>query len=252
MTTMTATKTTAAAGAGQAPGYAHSERRVFGRLAELGYVPEVVYDIGGSNAGWSTVLEKVWPAARFELFEPLAGRCDAYDRVLERVLRTRPRFRVHPVALGERNGTADFWHQPNAVGSSLLVKDIPAQEKVTVPVRRLDDLVAELSLPDADVIKVDVQGGELKVISGGQKAFSKAKMLHLETWLRRSYGGETPVLPEVILAVRELGFTLVELGDIWRNTDQELMAIDAFFGHRSFIAELEARGLGFPWSPNPA
>jgi hypothetical protein len=45
----------------------------------------------------------------------------------------------------------------------------------TVVVRRLDDLVEELSLPLPTVIKIDVEGAEVGVLEGAQKTLRDAR-----------------------------------------------------------------------------
>lgn len=231
-----------------ATSFAHSEKQFFARLAELGFDPACVYDIGASNGTWSSIMAEFFPTAQFEMFEPLV-RPD-YGDVLSHHLDTHPNLRMHRVALGSANGEAEFWNEPNGFGSSLLVRNVPQQEKVRVPVRRLDDFAHELGLPQPDVIKVDVQGGELRVLEGGRRTFAKARVLHLETWLRRGYGGETPLLHELIDALRPMEFLLVDIGDFWRHASEELYSVDAFFAHRALIDELRANGAGFPWAPN--
>ncbi|MCA9292237.1 MAG: FkbM family methyltransferase [Phycisphaerales bacterium] len=233
-----------------ATSFAQSERLFFRRLSKLKFDPACFYDIGASNGTWSSIMADYFPDARFEMFEPLSGQRADYDEVLAHHLGLHPGLRMHRVALSNLNGQADFWNEPNGFGSSLLTKNVPASEKVEVPVRRLDDYAHELELPPPDVIKVDVQGGELRVLEGGRNTFAHARILHLETWLRRGYGGETPLLHELIDALRPMDFLLVDIGDFWRHDSEELYSVDAFFAHRSLIDELRANGAGFPWAPN--
>lgn len=233
-----------------APVFANAELQFFTRLKDLGVTPDVVFDIGGSNSAWSTTINQVYGEARYELFEPLAGRCIEYDRVLEWALRTHPNFRLHPVALGERNCHADFWFHPEASASSLLLGKATAEQKISVPVRRLDDFVAEYRLAQPQVIKADVQGGELQVINGGRNTIAAADLLHLETWLVRGYGSSTPLLPELMEVLKPLGHVLVQIGDFWRKPDQELASVDAFFAHRRLIDRLKERGDQYPWPAN--
>jgi hypothetical protein len=154
------------------------------------------------------------------------------------------------VALGEKNGNADFWAEPNAVGSSLLVGNVPAEQKISVPVHRLDDFVAEYRLSQPQLIKADVQGGELQVINGGRNTFEAADLLHLETWLVRGYGKSTPLLTELMEVLKPMGHVLVQIGDFWRKPDQELASVDAFFAHRRLIERLKEQGDQYPWPAN--
>lgn len=227
--------------------FAQCEQRFFSRLRERGYQPSVVYDIGAANGSWSAAIAEVLPDAQYELFEPLASRHEPYRQVLAERLREQPRFRIHPIALSDRNGEAEFWETPNAVASSLLARAAPSEQKIVVPVRRLDDYAAERGLPQPQVIKADVQAGEALVIAGGVRAVARADVLHLETWLRRGYGRTTPLLTELIEALRPLGFVLVHLGDFYREQHQEIASVDAFFAHMRLIQRFRDDAGGFPW-----
>ncbi len=230
--------------------FAHCEKQFFSRLAGLGFSPGCVVDVGGSNAAWSTAISEVFPDTRFEIFEPLAGRRSDYDHVLEWALRTHPKFRLHEVALGATNGTAEFWNEEHGVGSSLLTRNAPKHQIVVIPVRRLDDYRVEQGITQPEVVKIDVQGGELLVMQGGPRTIENADVLHIETWLGRGYGSQTPLLPELMDFLRPLGHVLVQLGDFWRKPDQELFSVDAFFAHRRFIDRLASQGDPFPWPQN--
>ena len=227
--------------------FAQCEKQFFTRMQACGFEPSVIYDVGAAHGCWSAVIAEVFPEAQFELFEPLAGRDPVYRRELDRRLESHPNFRLHEFAVGDRNGEADFWCMPSAVASSLLAQSAPRDQRIKVPVRRLDDAVAALGLPQPQLIKMDIQGGEALAISGGVKTVVQADMLHLETWLRRGYGKPTPLLPELMDGLRPLGFVLVHLGDFYREDHQELASVDAFFAHARLIERLRAGGGEFPW-----
>lgn len=230
--------------------FAHCELDFFTRLQNAGFAPTCIVDVGASNAAWSTTLVQVFPDAAFELFEPLAGQHDDYDKVLQWALSTHQNLRMHAIALGAANTTAPLWTDADAVGSTLLSAKFPTNETIPVPVRRLDDYLAEHNIPQPQVIKIDVQGGELLVLEGAPHAVKHADILHIETWLTRGYRGQTPLLHEVIAHVRPLGHLLVQLGECWRKPTQELNVADAFFAHQRLIDRLTTQNKGFPWPQN--
>jgi FkbM family methyltransferase len=150
--------------------FASCEKQFFAKLATLGFAPTCIVDVGGSNASWSTAMCEVFPEARFELFEPLAGRRSDYDHILEWALRTHPNFRLHEIALGTTNGTTEFWNEEHGVGSSLLTKNAPQSQVVVVPIRRLDDALEGLFYASADKVrhaaeKLTLQSEKLKALS---------------------------------------------------------------------------------------
>ena len=229
--------------------FAQHEVEFMRRLAAMGYAPTCIFDIGAAQAGWSLAINDVFPDARYELFEPLAGRRPDYDRYLEPRTRQHANLRLHPVALGRANGHAEFWHEQGGYGSSLICVNQPAEERINVPIHRLDDYVTKAGLAQPQIIKADVQGGELEIIEGGRRTVAAADILHLETWLDRGYGKRTPLLHELIEALAPMGFRIVQFGNFWRNPREVLASIDAFFASAAFIYRLAAQGQGFPWPP---
>jgi FkbM family methyltransferase len=78
----------------------------------------------------------------------------------------------------------------------------------------LDDLFEEES--EFDLIKIDTQGSELDIISGGSKLCSKAKGILLEVSLTQ-YNENAPLYDEVIQYMEDFGFKKVDVLDEARN-----------------------------------
>jgi FkbM family methyltransferase len=173
-------------------------------------------------------MAQVVPHATFNLFEPLES--DQYAKELANVLRDRPDFRMHRIALGDEETTLQIHLYREHVGSTLIDLDWEGVvAKKAVPVRRLDDVVPTLALPPADLIKMDVQGFELKILAGAEVSCRLAKALVIETWFYRGYGPNTPLIGEIIDWMTGKNFTLVSLGDTYVSSEMALTSIDAFF-----------------------
>ena len=207
------------------------ETNLFRKLKGLGYNPAVVYDIGASNGVWSDTIALVLPDTEYHLFEALAEVIDFYREGLAERLQRRPHFHLHPVALGDRPGTAEFFVTQDGFGSSMLDRgDIPeVKQRVAMPRARLDDYIAEHTLPLPNVIKVDCQGAERMILDGGSAALEQADVVFLETWFKRGYGPDTPLLGEMVEYLKQRGFLLVETGEKFYGDRGELYSIDAFF-----------------------
>ncbi|HLP85477.1 MAG TPA: FkbM family methyltransferase [Phycisphaerales bacterium] len=230
--------------------FAEIEKEFFQRLTRCGWSASAVIDVGGSNGAWSRTLADVLPDCRFDLFEPLASRDPEYATILKNLCDDQTQFILHEVALGATAGTQQFWKQPWAVGSSLLARNAPPDEIIEVSVARLDDYREQHGIPQPQLIKIDVQGGELLVLEGGRQTAALADALHIETWLGRGYGKQTPLLPDVMDFLRPLDHVLVQLGEYWRKPDQELFVVDAFFVHRRLIDQIASAGCEYPWPQN--
>lgn len=211
-------------------------------LMKVGIAIDSIYDVGASNGGWSAQMAKVVPHATFNLFEPLES--DQYAEDLARVLRDRPDFCLHRFALGDEETTLRLNLFSNHGGSSLIDSDWEGVvSKKPVPVRRLDDVVSNLKLPPADLIKMDVQGFELKILNGGEVTCRQAKALMIETWLYRGYGPDTPLLGEIIDWMTRHDFKLVSFGDTYVAPDMTLCSIDAFFLRNDLMPVVAQSGI---------
>jgi FkbM family methyltransferase len=116
------------------------------------------------------------------------GTCYAFEpippirRVLMRRLRLRRWLRsavVHPFALSDRTGTADFTLALDGLEESGLRKRVAYNREagrlsqLTVEVRRLDEVI-----PARDrirFIKIDVEGGELDVLRGATRILEESR-----------------------------------------------------------------------------
>jgi FkbM family methyltransferase len=221
---------------GSSPALFNHETNLLKKLKGLGYQPEVVYDIGASNGVWSDTIALVLTDSEYHLFEPLADAVDFYRYDLTERLQRRRRFHLHPVALGDQSGTAEFFITHDAFGSSMLNRgDIPEVKlRTTVRKVRLDDYTVERGLPPANLIKIDCQGAERLILDGGPVALEQADVVFLETWLERGYGPETPLLGEMIEHLSQRDFGLVELGEKFYSDRGRLYSVDAFFFSAKF------------------
>jgi FkbM family methyltransferase len=96
------------------------QSRLLQRLKEQGYSFEVVFDVGASIGRWTREVQTVFPDARFELFEPLAGRVPEVDNAS--LVGQLMHATLHPVALSDRTGQGEIkFLAANGVGSSILI-----------------------------------------------------------------------------------------------------------------------------------
>ncbi len=203
------------------------------RLQLSGHHFNCFYDIGASICAWSQEVQSVCPQARFEMFEPLAGRhpeLDANTRADEVTNGC-----MHPVALSDTTGVAKMKVLGNrGVGSTTFLVDSDFRREtqlVDVPAFRLDDYVAEQGLAPADFIKLRTQASELGIIRGATQTLKQATFLLVATWARRVYGPETPLFHELSAALYEQGYVLHEILslDEGRDPDGTLRWFDAVF-----------------------
>lgn len=216
------------------PQVLQADRAIFRRLQQLGYDPQVVFDVGASNSGWSYYLHKVLSKAEFYLFEPLIDYSEDYRNLMEEMLRVYPNFHLYKYALGEKNATVTMNVFEDVVSSSTLtLPDVGQPTKpIEVPMLTLDQAIQQFDLPQPQVIKIDTQGNELAILKGASNTLAKVDVLFLETWLYRGYGTETPLLSEIANWLQPFNFELWDVGDGYRDHRGILATLDCVFLNR--------------------
>jgi FkbM family methyltransferase len=135
----------------------------------------VAYDIG-ANVGFTALLaaRQVGPRGRVVCFEPLAANADQIRH--NALLNGFDQIDVRCAALGAEDGEAAFQLSESPTWGRLAHCGAAPRPSgaIRVPVRRLDSLIAEgLSLPA--FIKMDVEGAEPDVITGGRTLLGETR-----------------------------------------------------------------------------
>lgn len=195
----------------------------------------VVYDIGAAGGILSSCLAKLENVREIHAFEPIPS---AFRELSEHVKRW-PQVVCHNVALGESAGQMSM-HVINGCrdSSSLLaMAALHKQESPTVccddhlepvAVVRLDDYARQKQLPRPDVIKIDTQGYEDRVLRGGADTVRQARYCVLEISFKPLYEG-SPVFDDIYQQMRTLGYRLICVtGALYGHSGQPLQ-IDGIF-----------------------
>ncbi len=137
----------------------------------------VFLDIGANDGIYSLfAAQRVGPQGTVWAFEP-SGR--EFARLEENIALNRlTNTRAFGLALGERNGlenltVADYGHEGQNTLGAFVHQDIEQKRTEQVVIRRLDDLVQEEQLPHIDVIKLDVEGAEHRVLAGARDVLGR-------------------------------------------------------------------------------
>ena len=174
---------------------------------------KAIIDAGAFIGDSVLVFQELNPSAVYA-FEPVPKYFELLKRTLElnRIANAIP----ENIALGAGSGTATMRVDSYKGGSSIVKADSSAKQggHITVPMRALDDYVAEHSL-QVGLIKTDLEGAEPDFIAGAKRTICEQKPILLisiyhnphdffeikpllESWgLGYRFGVHRPVIPGI-------------------------------------------------------
>jgi FkbM family methyltransferase len=205
--------------------------RALERLPVLGLSPRTVVDVGAAYGEWSELAGRVFPDAQLILVEPLSE----FAPFLEAAARRLANATMVPAAAGRESGSGVLHVHRDLVGTSLRTESDLAAVARDVTVLTIDGLVAEHSAEGPFVLKLDVQGAELDVLTGASATLAETELVQLETLLFPFYDG-APELADVVAFMREAGFVVYDVVDLgYRPLDGALAQVDLLFVPESSV-----------------
>jgi FkbM family methyltransferase len=228
-----------------------SLRGALRQMTKLGLRPRTVIDVG--VAFETRELYEEFPEAALLLIEPLAE----FEPFLRKIC-SQYKAQYVLAAAGESSGTVSLnVHADQLDCSSLFREAEGAQvdgEPREVPMITIDQVCEERGLNGPYLLKVDVQGAELKVLGGAVKTLQQCEVVILEVTLFGTMIGG-PQFSDVVSYMQDLGFAVYDLwGMLYRPLDGALAQIDmAFVPKNSKLRETNAfatpeQRMMFGWS----
>ena len=202
-----------------------------GRLRAAGWSPRCVYDVGASNGAWTSCIVRLWPDAEYHLFEPLAEAPEYAEGLAWMAGREDVDVTVHGVALDATESRSVIGVSVDPVGSSLLVDTTSEVFPRVVPVEAvtLDGYRGARGLPAPQLLKLDTQGLELRILQGARRTLREVEVVLAETWVRPGYGPATPLLADVVALLAEHGLAVIDFAGEYRDEHGTLFAKDLLF-----------------------
>jgi FkbM family methyltransferase len=148
-------------------GYAHYERATVALLRQLLRIKHTFVD-AGANVGYYSLFAAQYLECRGRVhaFEP---RRDCYLQLADNAQRNRlDGLTVNRVALSDEDGEARLFIPEDGgwTNASLLADFAGSDRFEVVPAMRLDTYCAMRDISNVDLLKIDVEGAELRVLRG--------------------------------------------------------------------------------------
>jgi len=207
----------------------------FGRerlLQSLVKAPEpVIFDVGAHHGESVAYLTNILPSAKIYSFEPDP---DSFNRLCTAAVEKVLYFNL---ALSDIDGTVSFFRNSISHTNSLLKVNLSSRdsigianaaaendtkyfesfnEEVRVAATRLDSFTEQHSIGQIDLLKIDVQGAECRVLAGGEATLRNTKVLVLEISFFDYYEHQTSFM-DVEQILSPLGFRLFSISEVSNN-----------------------------------
>ena len=154
-----------------------SGERLVIRIGVEGKPAPVVFDVGANEGQWLAELLACCPGARVHAFEPHAS-------LAARVASKYPSVSVNNLALADEPGTLHLYDYSSHAGSqhATLLEGVidgihqGSAQRVQVPVGSIDEYCMQRGIDRIDLLKIDVEGFELKVLQGAKRMLAEQRI----------------------------------------------------------------------------
>lgn len=178
------------------------------------FTPGGILDIGANEGEWAKRAAEIFPGVPIHMVEAQAG--------FEAVLKASG-FGYSITLLGAETKDAVTFHlDPNSLSGGSVMREVTSFHKdaLSLPMQRLDDLDTGLGGPL--LLKLDVQGYELEVLSGADETLRQSEVILAEVALLE-YNEGAPLMAEVVAFMTARGFLPFDIGDVMRRYEDSAM-----------------------------
>lgn len=196
-----------------------------------------IIDAGASNGSISKRLLRLFPQASVYAFEPNPLYLPILQELAAKDSRIHPEFSV----LSDKEGmiALNITRSPGSTSLFIPGKNLtemyPEQSEIEtvkhIEAVTIDDWAERKGNPSIQIMKFDIQGGELKALEGADRMLRTSTLLvYTEILFNSLYDGGA-VYSEIDLSLRKRGFILYDFYKPRYHKNGKLLWADAIFVH---------------------
>tara|TARA_Y100000590_G_scaffold435787_1_gene555602 strand:- start:37 stop:792 length:756 start_codon:yes stop_codon:yes gene_type:complete len=194
------------------------------------YYPEYIIDIGCGYGQWTKKLLKFYPLSKYLLF-------DADNNNIEKLKILKKEFNnINYKICLLANDTKKYKFFNMGYGSSIFEEQTAHKRNVVelVSTTLHHELPEELKNKTNNLIKLDVQGAELKILDGLKDLINFFEIIILEVSLH-NYNKDSPLFDKIIDYMTKKDFRMYDLFDLKRlgNDKSFLVQFDCVFAKKN-------------------
>ena len=189
---------------------------LFSVLKRFGFSPKHIVDVGANHGNWTRTSLRYFPEAQHTLLEP---QKELISHIEDLLAAGRP-IRWINAGASDSSGTLPFFVSHRDDSSSFVKPGEDASRSIPTQVLSLDDLLVKYELPVPDLVKIDAEGFDLKVMRGAKTLVGKTEVFLLEASVGCPY--ENSVAAAVQYMV-EHGYRLIDITEINRSPKDNVL-----------------------------
>jgi FkbM family methyltransferase len=219
---------------GSFPGDAFYAQKEF--LDHMNVRKPVIFDVGAHKGETVRRYKELFQDSNIYCFEPFPDNVN----ILRSRFSSDPSVHVFDKAVSDTTASRTFHINESDATNSLLPRtksgrryfSKAAAEKTELDVETItiDEVMKLNNINNIDILKFDIQGGELMALLGAENALRQQKIsvIYTEALFVPHYENN-PLLRDLWNTLEQYGYTLFDIYDLYRATNGQLRFADAIF-----------------------
>ncbi len=186
----------------------------FEAIQRAGFAPRHIVDVGANHGNWTRAAIRFFPEAQYTLVEPQ----DHLKVHVQDLIGRGHKIRWVNAVLGDKPGILPFTIASRDDSSTLALGEKEAHasgaQQVPMQVTTLDELVGSDGAPPPDLVKIDAEGFDLRVLAGASNLMGKTDIFLAEAMVCDPYDNS---LLDVVQHMASVGYRLIDITGLERS-----------------------------------
>lgn len=210
---------------------------LFSLLKKFGFAPKHIVDVGANHGNWTRKALDYFPEASYTLVEPQ----DHLKQYVQDLINRGYKIQWIHAGVGDQPGLLPFTISHRDDSSTFVPPRRPSlvtTPRVSVRVRTLNEIVCKSGLPVPDMVKIDAEGFDLKVLTGASGLFGKTDVFLVEATVCCTDYQNNAL--EVFQFMSRVGYRLLDITELNRSPRDNVLWLCEFAFLRNSSALLDS------------
>jgi len=191
---------------------------LFSLLKARGFAPKHIVDIGANHGFWTRSALNYFPESYYTMIDPqdwlkidvqdLLARGDGKIRWIGAGVSDKPG--TLPFTIANRDDSCTFVITSKAAESA-------GMRQIEVPVVTLNEIVRTSTAPFPEMVKIDAEGLDLRVIAGASELLGRTDIFVLEAAICARVQNLENTLENVVTSMSHAGYHVIDITEINRS-----------------------------------